>query len=71
VILKRNNLKKIELRDGINEVTLISISTTKTLQMKHKPLFFKLWLALVGDKSWGELHKIKSFMRMVHYGNWS
>jgi hypothetical protein len=44
-ILKKNNLKRIELRDGINKVTLISTLTKKPLQMKHEPLFFKLRLA--------------------------
>jgi hypothetical protein len=57
--LKRNNLKKIELKDGINEVNLILISTTTTLQMKQEPLFFRLWLALVGNKSRVEFHRIK------------
>ncbi len=70
-ILKRNNLKRIELRDGINKITLILVLTTKMLQMKHEPLFFRLWLALVGDGSRVELHRIKSLTRMLHYGNWN
>ncbi len=70
-ILKRNNLKIIEQKDGINKVTLILTLTTKTLQMKHKPFFFILWLALVGDFHRVGLHKVKSFTRMLHYGNWS
>ncbi len=70
-ILKRNNLRRIELKDGINKVTLISALTTKTLQMKYKPFFFILWLALVGDFHRAGLHRVKSFTRMVHNENWS
>jgi hypothetical protein len=39
LILKKNNLKRIELKDGINKITLILALTTKTLQMKHEPFF--------------------------------
>jgi hypothetical protein len=39
--------------------------------MKHKHLFFILWLALVGDFHRGGFHRVKSFTRMLHYGNWS
>ncbi len=39
--------------------------------MKRKPFFFILWLALVGNFHMVGLHRVKSFMRMVHYGNWS
>ncbi len=59
------------MRDGINKVTLISVLTIKTLQMKHEPLFFILWLALVGDFRKVGLHRVKFFTRMLHYGNWS
>jgi hypothetical protein len=38
-IVKTNNLKRIELKEDINKVTLILALTTKMLQMKHKPLF--------------------------------
>jgi len=41
-ILKRNNLKRIELKDGINKITLISALTTKTLQMKQEHLLLLL-----------------------------
>jgi hypothetical protein len=71
LILKKNNLKKMKLIDGINKTTLISALTTKMLQMKHEPLFFRLWLALVGDGSKVELHRVKSLARMLHYGTWS
>ncbi len=39
--------------------------------MKHEPLFFRLWLALVGDLRRVGLHRVKSVTRMLHYGNWS
>ncbi len=71
LILKRNNLKRIDLRDAINKVTLISTLTTKMLQMKHKTLFFRLWLAFVWDFRKVGLHIIKSLTRMLHYENWS
>ncbi len=71
LILKTNHLKRIELKEDINKVTLISALTTKTLQMKHKPLFFILWLARVGDFHKLGLHRVKSFTGMVHYENWS
>ncbi len=70
-ILKRNTLKRIELRDGISKVTLILALTTKTPQMKHKPLFFRLQLALVGDFHRVGLHKVKFLTRMLHYENYS
>jgi hypothetical protein len=44
--LKKNNLKRIELKDGINKVTLISALTTKTLQMKQKPFFIHIMVGL-------------------------
>jgi len=62
---KKKNLKKIELRDGINKVTLILALTTKMLQMKHESLFFRLWLVFVGDFHRVGLHKIKSLTRML------
>jgi hypothetical protein len=45
--------------------------TTKTLQMKHKALFFRLGLVLVWDFWRVGLHRVKSLTRMLHYKNWS
>jgi hypothetical protein len=71
LIVKTNNLKRIELKEDINKVTLSLALTTKMLQMRHKPFFFILWFALVGDFHKLGLHRVKSFTRMVHYWNWS